>query len=116
MARSGYEQSLIWQCKIAKLPAPTPEFRFAVPRRWRFDLAWPDRKLYAEVEGGIWKGGRHTRGKGYERDMEKYNAATLAGWRGLRFSVAQVKSGVALTVLEQAFAAPSGFGVVGVGC
>lgn len=65
-------------------PAPKVEHRFAPPRRWRFDYAWPDRMLALEVEGGVWTGGRHTRGEGFLKDMEKYNAATLAGWRVLR--------------------------------
>jgi hypothetical protein len=37
-----------------------------------------------EVEGGVWTRGRHTRGKGFLGDMEKYNAAALGGWCVLR--------------------------------
>ena len=48
------------------LAAPIREHRFAPPRRWRFDYAWPDRRLALEVEGGTWTGGRHVRGRGYE--------------------------------------------------
>lgn len=47
-------------------------------------MAWPDQKLALEVEGGVWTGGRHTRGKGYLADMEKYNRATVLGWRVIR--------------------------------
>lgn len=71
-------------CRASGLPEPDAEFRFAPPRRWRFDYAWPDHRVALEVEGGVWTGGRHTRGKGFVRDMEKYNAATAAGWRVLR--------------------------------
>ncbi len=71
-------------CAAAVLPAPTPEYRFAPPRRWRFDYAWPHHKVALEVEGGVFSGGRHTRGAGFLNDMEKYNAATLAGWKVLR--------------------------------
>lgn len=102
MPVSGYEWQLRDQCRVAGLPMPETEIRFAPPRRWRFDLGWPDRYLAAEVEGGIWKGGRHTRGQGYENDCEKYNAATLAGWRVLRFTTGMVRDGRALAVLEQA--------------
>ncbi len=43
-----------------------------------------------EIEGGIWTGGRHTRGKGYQGDMEKYNAAQLYGWKVLRYTPDQI--------------------------
>lgn len=85
------------------LPAPIPEHRFAPPRRWRFDYAWPERHLALEIEGGIWTAGRHVRPKGYERDCEKYNAAALAGWMVLRVTTAMLRDGRALTLLEEAF-------------
>lgn len=61
-----------------------PEFKFHPKRRWRFDYAFPEYKIAIEVEGGVWTNGRHTRGKGFLGDMEKYNAGTLAGWRIFR--------------------------------
>lgn len=57
-------------------------------------------KLLIEVEGGIWSGGRHTRGKGYIGDMEKYNAATMMVIQVLRFSTEQVTSGFAIKQIE----------------
>lgn len=105
MSQSGYERNLVFQIKAMKLPAPECQYRFHPTRRWTFDLAWPERLLYAEVEGGIWIRGRHTRGKGYEKDAEKYNEAALAGWRGLRFTTGHVTSGYALSVLERALVA-----------
>jgi hypothetical protein len=63
---------------------PVQEHRFDGVRRWRFDYAWPVQKVALEVEGGVWTGGRHTRGAGFVADMEKYNAATVQGWRVLR--------------------------------
>ena len=106
MSTSGYAQNLIFQCRAAGLPAPTAEYRFDKIRRWRLDLSWPARKVYAEVDGGIWVGGRHNRGAGYEKDCEKLNAAALAGWRGFRFTTAMVKSGAALNVLRTALEQP----------
>ena len=32
-----------------------------------------------EIEGGIWTKGRHTRGKGFLADIEKYNALSERG-------------------------------------
>jgi hypothetical protein len=36
------------------LPVPIREHRFAPPRRWRFDYAWPAHRLALEIEGGTW--------------------------------------------------------------
>jgi hypothetical protein len=60
---------------------PVTEYRFHPLRRWRFDYAWPAHKLALEVEGGLWVGGRHSRGKGAVADLEKYSEAAIAGWR-----------------------------------
>jgi very-short-patch-repair endonuclease len=90
------------QCELAKLPKPEAEFRFHPTRRWRFDWAFRAESLAVEIEGGAWVGGRHTRGAGYVKDLEKYNCATLLGWRILRFTPQQVKSGEALNVLTEA--------------
>jgi very-short-patch-repair endonuclease len=65
-------------------------------RRWRFDFAWPDRKVALEVEGGVWISGRHTRAAGYINDTEKYNEAVLLGWRVLRVTRPHIDSGQAL--------------------
>lgn len=65
------------------------EYRFYKQRRWRFDFAIPSKKIAIEIEGGVWTNGRHTRGRGYIGDMEKYNFAVLLGWRVLRFTPAQ---------------------------
>jgi very-short-patch-repair endonuclease len=69
----------------AGLPVPVPEFKFHPTRRWRFDYAWPDRRLAVEIEGAVWVNGRHTRGAGYLGDMQKYNSACVMGWRVLRY-------------------------------
>lgn len=71
-----------------RLPAWVEEHQFAVSigRRWRFDFAWPDRMLAVEIDGGAFSGGRHTRGTGFVEDCRKLNAATLMGWRVLRFT------------------------------
>lgn len=67
------------------IPYPELEYRFHPVRRFRIDYAWPDVKLAVETEGGIWRGGRHTRGPGFSRDMVKYNLLTELGWRLLRY-------------------------------
>ena len=92
-------------CRADGLPMPMAEFRFAPPRRWRFDWCWPmvtdlDRGPIAgvalEIEGGIFMNGgsRHTRGKGYLNDIEKYNHATLLGWAVFRCTPQTVHIGM----------------------
>lgn len=82
-AKPAYDELSLW-CRTGGLPEPIREFRFAPPRRWRFDYAWPEMNLALEIEGGAWTGGRHTRGAGFVKDIDKYNAATIKGWRLLR--------------------------------
>lgn len=91
------------QLSLAGLPAPVPEYRFAPPRRWRFDWAYPDRRIALEREGGIWVRGRHTRGRGYEADCRKYNRAAVLGWVVLRFSPGMIRSGEALALVLEAW-------------
>jgi very-short-patch-repair endonuclease len=73
------------------------EYRFHPVRRWRFDFAIPELRIAIEVEGGVFSGGRHTRGIGYSNDLIKYNAATEMGWRVLRYATNQIDA----TALEQ---------------
>lgn len=75
-----------WRLFAPGAPAPAREYRFAPPRRWRADFAWPAHRVMVEIEGGTHSNGRHVRGYGYASDIEKYNAATLAGWRILRYT------------------------------
>lgn len=73
-------------CKVQGIPEPIPEYRFAPPRKWKFDGAYPDKKIAVELEGGTWVQGRHTRPIGFTKDCIKYNAAAALGWRVFRFT------------------------------
>jgi hypothetical protein len=97
-----YAETLLIQLQLSDLPEPQREFMFHRKRKWRFDLAWPELLIAVEVEGGIWTGGRHVRGEGYEADCEKYNEAQLAGWMVLRFTPGMIKKGNAGGVIETA--------------
>lgn len=99
---SDLEDTLAWQMSITGLPAPMREFRFAPPRRWRFDFAFVTAKLAVEVDGGTWVQGRHSRGDGFEKDCEKVNAAAALGWRIVRVTAAMVEDGRALKAIEEA--------------
>lgn len=60
------------------------EYRFDKSRRWRADFASESARVLIEVEGGVWRGGRHTNPQGFINDAEKYLAATLQGWSVIR--------------------------------
>ncbi len=62
------------------------EYIFHPTRKWRFDYAWPDKKIAIEFEGGTFIGGGHTRGAMYAKNCEKYNQATLLSWKVYRFT------------------------------
>lgn len=97
---SKLEAELTQQLEFAGI-ASEREYRFAPPRRWRFDFAWPEHKTACEVEGGMWVNGRHNRPAGFAADLEKYNTATILGWRVLRVCADDIKSGMALEWINQ---------------
>jgi hypothetical protein len=75
------------------------EFVFHTERKWKFDYAIPALKIAVEYEGIFKKDkGRtgHTSITGVMRDVEKYNAAQLLGWRIIRVTAKDYT-----TVLEQ---------------
>jgi very-short-patch-repair endonuclease len=74
--------SRIWQSLNG--PEVVEEHRFHSTRKWRFDFAHLETKTAIEIEGGVWSGGRHTRGAGYSKDAEKYNEAAFEGWAIIR--------------------------------
>ena len=68
------------------------EHRFHETRQWRFDIAIPSLKIAIEYEGIMSRKSRHTTVTGYTKDCEKYNAATIAGWRILCYNAINYKS------------------------
>lgn len=87
-------------CRAHHLPDPMPEWRFHPKRKWRFDYAFVPAKIAIEVEGAVFMQGRHSRGAGMVKDMEKYNHAALEGWRVLRFTPKQMQSGECLPIIR----------------
>lgn len=98
--RRALEDRLALQIKAHGLPIPDRELAFHPTRRWRFDFAWPEFMVAVEVDGGVWTGGRHTRGKGFEADAEKLNAAAALGWRVFRYTPTRVRSGYAVNEIR----------------
>lgn len=51
--RFDYADTLLLHIRAERLPEPVREFPALAPRRkFRLDLAWPDRLLFAECDGG----------------------------------------------------------------
>ena len=97
---SDLEDTLLFQLRALGIPEPVREYRFTLPRRWRFDFAWPEWKLVVEVEGGTWSRSRHTTGAGFEKDAVKYNTAAEKGWLVFRYTSGMIASGEAATQIE----------------
>ena len=121
---SALEDTLVRQLAALGVTPPVTEYRWAAEllgpgaglrqrlagaglRDWRFDLAWPDIQLAAEVEGGGWVGGRHTRGAGFAADLAKYHAAMAHGWTVYRCDGGLVRSGQAADLIARLVAAGS---------
>jgi very-short-patch-repair endonuclease len=68
------------------------ELRFHPERMWRFDFAFEEQKIAIELEGGIWNNGAHTRGSHFNSDCEKYNEATILGWKVLRYTTDTIQN------------------------
>ena len=90
--RSQAEAMFEMHLKLYQVPGYTTEFRFDPERKWRFDFAWIHAMLAVEVEGITYDSGRHQRKDGFEKDLEKYEAAMLAGWTVYRCSPTMIKS------------------------
>jgi very-short-patch-repair endonuclease len=88
-------------CEAVGLPRPVPEYRFHPTRMWRWDWAFVPQKVAVEVDGGLHIGGRHNRGAGRERDLEKHNEGVAMGWRVLVVSPRMLDDCRALGWLER---------------
>lgn len=77
---------------------------FGKTRRWRFDYAIPHQRIAWEIEGGHWTGGRHNTGSGFEKDIEKYNHATLLDWRVIRSTTSTKSRTEALETIKRIMA------------
>lgn len=103
MPEINQEDSFISACKSVGLPIPIKEYKFHPTRKWKIDWAWPNHLIALEVEGAIWTQGRHTRGSGFLKDMEKYNELAVLGWRLIRTTPIEIKNLHILETLERIF-------------
>lgn len=97
----SYTQYLLDLGSELGLGAGVREYPFAkcIKRKFMADVAWPGRGILMELEGGAFIRGRHTRGKGYEADCEKYSLASILGFTLIRCTYGMVDSGKARELL-----------------
>lgn len=85
------------------LPAPEREYAFDEGRGWRFDFAWPCRRGDEEKQVAVEiEGYGHRLDNRYTRDVEKYNAAALAGWIVLRITHEMLDDLTGLALVQRA--------------
>lgn len=130
-ASDKYIAELVRQFKALGLPEPVREFRFHPDRMWRSDLAYPEKKILIEFDGGgfgrpvvchqckctvmratkaggmfmVREGGGHSSGVALEKDNEKRNAAVALGFRPLGFAPKHVKDGYAAQLVASLYRA-----------
>lgn len=97
------EQDLILMADLRALHLGVVEreYKFSPDRRWRVDFVIKDAMLAIELEGGLHIQGRHNRGAGMQKDLEKYQELVAAGWTLFRFSTKDVLVGRAREVLNK---------------
>ena len=90
-------------CRAYGLPKPVPEYQFHASRKWRTDYYFEANgvKIAVEIEGGVWTQGRHTRGKGFVADMEKYNQYAILGILLLRFTPDDLKKSATYEIIKE---------------
>lgn len=95
------ELELIFESQLKSYGYPyEKQFQPFDDRKHRWDFKLSDLYL-VDIQGGIWSGGAHVRGKGYTNDCEKLNLASSRGWKPLWFTGDQVKSGEAIEFLRE---------------
>jgi hypothetical protein len=79
------------------------EWQFYEERKWKADYRVESTggTVLLEIEGAVWTQGRHTRGSGYVKDLEKYRTAAAIGYKVFRFSTGEVLDGTAKEFLRK---------------
>lgn len=101
--RERRENEFLFIWKALNGPALVREHQFHPTRKWRCDFAHIETRVAIEIEGGTWskKGkSRHTTGKGYADDCEKYNSAIELGWNVFRLTSDMIKCTEAEKIID----------------
>jgi hypothetical protein len=89
MAKPKFDLIIRNYCRVNSLQL-IPEFQFRLSRRWRSDYFIPRFNVLIEYEGmgrgSFGSMGGHQTIDGYTNNCEKYNAASLDGYKLLRYT------------------------------
>jgi very-short-patch-repair endonuclease len=106
---SELESAAIRLFRRARLPEPTRQLRVQIEgRRYRLDLAYPEKRLAIELEGRAPHWGQER----WQGDHDRRNALELAGWRPIYFTwqdVTERPTRVVFRVAEALGLRPSGW-------
>jgi very-short-patch-repair endonuclease len=85
-------KNIFYWCQ-AKALVLEEEYKFHPERKWRFDFAIPSLKCAVEFNGGVFdRNGSHTSLEKIGKDNEKLNAASVLGWKVLRYTADDYES------------------------
>ena len=96
------QQAFKTQCRMCGFPTPIEEYKAIHNRNYRWDFYFRAANLLVEIQGGIHmaKSGHNT-GVGIERDAEKINLATCAGYKVMQVTGKMIKDGRAVQWIRQ---------------
>lgn len=80
----------------AGLPEPKMEYRWHPTRKFRADIAFPEKRFIVECDGAV-----HRIKSKFERDIERHNLLVQSGYTYIRVTPAMVKSGEALKWVKE---------------
>jgi very-short-patch-repair endonuclease len=98
-AESELETRFLQCLRADGIPAPERQHALRLPsgQRIRLDAAWPEHRVFAELDGAAWHAGWEAR----RREVRRQTEVVLLGWRPLRFTWTDVvhdPAGTAATV------------------
>lgn len=104
---SDLEHSLYFELRRNGLKGWVAEHRFKGmngKRRYRFDVAWPEKKIAIDVQGGLYLKGRRAHGspEQMKRDSMKQAEANLCGWIFIAVTPEMMKDGSAVELVKKA--------------
>ena len=105
VSRSGtrLEEQAALMLRACGLPKFEREYQYGVPgRKFRGDFCWPKQRVALEVQGGVFKSGRHGRGAGITGDYERLAEIQLAGWIVILASPPMIRSTAAAAFVKRA--------------